>query len=737
MRGVRRWANIACLLALLLPGPRMAGASEGRQVVGTWPDGKPRVLAVQQDGRRVREEHLAPDGRKTAEALWRDTRRADWCRYHASGSKAATWTEVDGKKQGDEVHFDEAGKRVRVVPYRDGLRHGIVTEYLPDGVKTSEIRYEKGDTASPLQTYHPTGERRSVVPLVEERKHGVETLYDTQGHKTAELSWRFGKQDGPARTFDVEGRLASVVTYRDDRPVGEETQFHPSGGRRLVIPLEEGERHGTASVYAEDGRKIAELPFVHGRVHGMEKRFDEAGRHVLDVEHRDGVQCCTVTSYYPSGARQSQRTFTDEKENGKEVRWFDQGPDGAPGGTQMEVPIAGGRKHGLAVVYAPTGEKFSEVWFVDDRRDGPEVRFYPKTDKEPGGEKMAEFRWQNDRFIGNARTFWRNGKLQSEFPFTDGAGTGLERRWDEAGRLRFEVPLVLGKKEGVAKVYDEKGKIVATLSYAGDVQHGEEQRLRGGKVVATYTWERGELLGGTGLAVKRPGPSELPDVVTPSDVADADKPARGKEPRRPSGPPVERKGGLMRTYYPDGQLQSVYPASGNGTETQYHPSGKERMIAPLVGGKRHGIARIYDETGVLWATTPWVRGKQSGVQVRYARTGEKLAEYPYENGKPTGIARTWYPDGSKESEYNFDPKLAKGTEILFHRNGETRMYAPLQYGKRHGVATLFSESGSKWADVPYQNGLKHGTERRYDQAGQVVKEVYWERGREVGRPGEP
>jgi antitoxin component YwqK of YwqJK toxin-antitoxin module len=725
-------------------------------------NGQPSVVAFMRGEERVRDERYDEAGVRVADVLYSEGgHRAAWRTYWPAGGLQASYFAIDGKKEGQEWRYDVAGKKIAIVNFKNGLREGTQFEFLPTGEKRSELRFKAGDPEGPMTLFYPTGEREAVVNIVNERKHGTQVEYDKAGTVRAEVPHHFGVMDGVATYFDEKGAKFSTVRYEQGTPRGEETRFYPSGKVKMTMPFADGEHHGLATLYTPEGFKQSEIPFVHGHVSGFDRRYNPLGRMTTAVKYQDDQPAGVILTFFPSHYLDSERVYKNlDRMDGKEVRYFDAGPSDvtpvtadpdkpAHSAKLMEVPIEADKKQGNAWTYDREGHLVSKFSYDHDKRHGLESRYYPP-DKGPA-VKQAEYLWQNDRLVGMARTWWKNGNKQSEFPFEDGHGSGMETRWDINGRVQFRVPLVQGQKQGMAELYDPKsGALLAKIHYEKDIQDGDEERYDAkGKVRLIYQWHNGRLVGA--VTPKRKT-IELAHYLTPeeleslSDVKALENPetliARAKSWRQQNAEQQQRealqagalaiRAGTVETYFKDApdKIQSKFPENGNGQEVQYHKNGTPQIVVPLVEGQRNGLARIYDETGTLWAIVPFLHGSKHGIEVRYARTGEKMAEYPYKMDQPTGMARTWYSDGTLQSEYNFAP-VGRGTEVQFHRNGEVRLHIPLVDGRRQGLATIYTETGVKWAEVPYLLGQRHGTEVRFDAEGHRIREIVWQNGKQV------
>lgn len=107
-----------------------------------------------------------------------------------SGTFETWWNDVQVRERGD---------------YRDGVRHGQITVYHPDGTVESSGTYESGVPIGEMRYFAPGGGLR----LVEIVHHGV--------------------LDGPREEYDVNGNLRVLVPYINGRRQGLERRWHGNG----------------------------------------------------------------------------------------------------------------------------------------------------------------------------------------------------------------------------------------------------------------------------------------------------------------------------------------------------------------------------------------------------------------------------------------------------------------------------------------------------------------------------
>lgn len=692
------------------PPPPMAlpDSTLRKEILVRGADGHPRVIAWLNGKIRVRDQHFGPNGERTADIEYRSERGevAYWMLYHHNLAVKATYTVVNGRKEGDETRYDIDGHKSAIVRYRAGLREGQQTEFAPNGAKRTQLLFRQGEPIAPMKVFYATGEREAEVTVVNDRKHGIEMQYFRNGTKKALVPYNYGVIDGLITYFHESGYRLSTVTYKMGKMEGTEIRYYPNGSVQVTIPLVNNERHGLGNSFDEKKHKYMETPYVHGKIHGWEKGFDDQDRLAVAVEYRKNIPCCAVRTYFISGALATQRLFKDTKENGRELRYFDIGVPGA-GALELDVPIVNGKKNGMAILYddlPPITLQRDKIHamlpFEDDKREGHEIRFYLGTHK-----RQSDFEYADDKFAGKATLYHLNGKKMAQFPFEDGAGTGDEYRWDEEGHLRMILPLVKGVKNGRALVFDEIGNIVTTLPYVNGELHGIEVR-----------WVKAKL-------------------ETKADARRRKKHAEEKE--EPTGVVVDGDALLFKGFrasveyvWEHDRLIEARDAAGKPIALGSLMSEAE-MEANAV--PQEVIRREVDQAAADKAdrAARVAKAEQDAKDLQRAQAEANAEPVPANEKDPAitkragNVVRTFYEDHVLESTYPLD---GNGMEAQYHHNGQQRFVVPLVHGLRQGTARIFDVTGTLWATIPFTAGRRDGVEVRYARTGEKVAEFPYKNG---------
>jgi MORN repeat variant len=112
--------------------------------------------------------------------------------------------------------------------------------------------------------------------------------------------------------------------------------------------------------------------------------------------------------------------------------------------------------------------------------------------------------------------------------------------------------------------------------------------------------------------------------------------------------------GIMKTYSPDGYLQSVYnfiEGKREGPAVTYYNNGTLKSKMVYKDNQREGLMKMYYKTGELYREIPYNLGKVNGIRKTYYRDGSIMAEAPYKNSFP-GLGLKEYKENGSLDEDN-------------------------------------------------------------------------------------
>ncbi len=121
-------------------------------------------------------------------------------------------------------------------------------------------------------------------------------------------------------------------------------------------------------------------------------------------------------------------------------------------------------RHGLLTNYYNTGEKLSEMSFIDGVRHGPKTAWYRD------GQIWNYGEFVNGKADGTWTEWLSNGVKGRETHFDNGAFHGLITEWYPNGQKKMEIMYLKGQKQGRMTIWDRDGNVVRHVDYVDDVE---------------------------------------------------------------------------------------------------------------------------------------------------------------------------------------------------------------------------------------------------------------------------
>ena len=109
------------------------------------------------------------NGQLAQKALYRKGKLLSMQKWGSNGKPSIAWQQdTQGREQGDVTEWYDNGVRAKVVPMRDGQRHGLLQVWASDGSLLQLVPYEHG------------------------KKQGIERRWDKRGKQVWEKAWQAG-----------------------------------------------------------------------------------------------------------------------------------------------------------------------------------------------------------------------------------------------------------------------------------------------------------------------------------------------------------------------------------------------------------------------------------------------------------------------------------------------------------------------------------------------------------------
>lgn len=348
-------------------------------------------------------------------------------------------------------------------------------------------RRPNGDIWACITSYHPNGQVKQYLEILNNRAHGKYHEWYENGQMkidaalvggvgdigtAAEKSWLF---DGVCVAYDQDGKLEAEIIYSKGSLENCSTYYHANRKIWKRVPFEKGLIHGCEEIYLENGELLETNNHASGLKHGTCTRYWD-GMKVAALEEYCGGRLIEGKYWNKEGYLVSAiqngagKKAVFSKDGVVELREYNNG----------EV-------EGRIEILNPDGSLFNVFRVKNGMKHGEEIEYYPlKMGKGKLIPKIS-LNWYEGAIQGAVKTWYSNGKQESQKELSKNLKNGLLTAWYEDGSLMLieeydHDTLVSGKYlkkgqtipvskvqdgNGIATIYDSQGNFVHKVNYYG------------------------------------------------------------------------------------------------------------------------------------------------------------------------------------------------------------------------------------------------------------------------------
>jgi antitoxin component YwqK of YwqJK toxin-antitoxin module len=159
---------------------------------------------------------------------------------------------------------------------RDGVLHGLMERFWPDGKPQLRVNYDAGKMDGMLYVFDEDGSPAQLAAYVQGRQQGLTRVY-SKGQCISEQSFVNGLAHGPSIARNEAGQPSVKMQFRKGQIEGPATFFH-------------------------EGKVVRESHYLGGLLEGEASDFDRDGGLVQVATYRANVLNGTLRRYWPGGA---------------------------------------------------------------------------------------------------------------------------------------------------------------------------------------------------------------------------------------------------------------------------------------------------------------------------------------------------------------------------------------------------------------------------------------------------
>jgi antitoxin component YwqK of YwqJK toxin-antitoxin module len=195
-----------------------------------------------------------------------------------------------GKKQGQWIKTDTAGRKVYEGQFKDNIPQGTFKYYFQTGkLKAITVYSEDGKTATTTM-YFPSGKKNAEGKYVNEKKEGLWRFFSEFDEAlVSEEIYSGGLKDGPAKTFYAGKTVVETITWKKGLRDGVWTQYYDDGKIKLQGTYKNDMKDGSITVFYPTGQKFNTGQYSAGLPEGKWFSYDFDGKLLSTDVYDNGV----------------------------------------------------------------------------------------------------------------------------------------------------------------------------------------------------------------------------------------------------------------------------------------------------------------------------------------------------------------------------------------------------------------------------------------------------------------
>lgn len=296
-------------------------------------------------------------------------------------------------------------------------------------------RMPNGDIKATITTYHDNGQIKQYLDILNNRAFGKYNEWYENGQlkidsmviggvgdigPSHEKTWVF---DGPCKAWDNEGCLEAEVFYSKGILEGDTVYYHPNGSIWKRIPFSRGLLQGTEEIYLESGDLLQTNEYRGGEKNGVSIRYWENGQIAAQETYQHGKLHDGV--YHDLSGH---RVASIQDGEGYRALF---------GRTKVAElhEYHDGELNGEVQVFSESGALHNSYHVKNGVKHGEEIEYYETKKYQNGPMPKLSVNWYQGSVQGGVKTWYPNGKQESQREISKNQKNGLLTAWFEDGSL--------------------------------------------------------------------------------------------------------------------------------------------------------------------------------------------------------------------------------------------------------------------------------------------------------------
>lgn len=357
-------------------------------------------------------------------------------------------------------------KKVLRVFKKDGKSSSKITTYHPNGVICQYLEAEEMRAHGAYKEWYPNGQIKIDAQVIGGTADisaaaqqdwlfcGTNRVWDEKGQPLAHILYEKGVMEGTSLYFYPSGQIEKEVSFKKNIVEGETIEYHPTGEIRSKINFQKGIKNGSSVGYFTNKKTAWTEEYNEGLLL-KGSYYNVHGDLVAEVEDGRGRQA----SYLGDAL-------------------------------SLLIEIRRGSPEGIVKKLNMRGDLQGSYFVKNGKKQGEEIEYFlpEESNEEDSNElkKKLSIQWDQDSIHGIVKTWYLNGRLQSQREYCHNQKQGSSLAWYKDGSLMLveeyeQGNLIKGtyyrknKNEpistviqgtGSAYLYDEEGIFLRKINYA-------------------------------------------------------------------------------------------------------------------------------------------------------------------------------------------------------------------------------------------------------------------------------
>ena len=649
--------------------------------------------------------------------------------WYTSGKQATSSYWIEGKENGTFQGWSEKGKTLFIKQFAIGKPTSTWYWYDSEGNLLHTTNFENGTGLVYEYDYRVLPKEKQPIlvkeiPFVEGLIHGIVKIYGPNGTPYIYQEYSHGKKHGKFKEIFSDSSPKVQGQFANNFPSGEWKVYQKQDGQNFLLQVKSYLEDGRSNLitFTNKGKKVSEENYLGEHLDGEYSTYFDNGGLKATGQYVLGKKEGIWREFFSNGSPKSRKSFMMDQPHGPFQEWFESSQ-----GDKTQLKNKGafvlGQKSGQWEEWDAHGNPVIKVSYRYGLLDGAFEEYWPVKQQSATSYKKIEGTYQRNHKIGTWKKWYENGLQASEGNYTNGLEDGTFKEWfnflvDGSPVVKFEGTFELGQKKGDWISYYRNGKTKHSETFLNNSLHG--------KISSFY--ETGPLKQVVYYEFGNPEGEESfyhANGKLKSRAYYKDGVKEGSYTKYHFNGELAQKGSFVRgvpegnwQWYSDDGDRSTFKSSfkeGTGVMYTVFNNGKVKKETELLAGLPHGKEKRYFSSGQLRSVADFEQGLLHGKYLEYHDNGTLIEESSWYYGQPHGQHLTWYGNKKEKENLNYTYSLLDGAASDWYENGNLKSEGSWKLGFKDGPWKWFDRYGKKIYSEDYKVGALTYSSKRNEQ----------------------